>query len=161
MIEALRARREEPDAFCLRHEHIRVRTAECLQFIDVTPAVLGIVQATGVRDGIANVQSQHTTAAVIVNENEPLLLDDLRRTLEALAPRDAAYRHDDFGVRTVNLEPGEPDNGHAHCKALALTTSVAVNVAGGALQLGRWQRIFFLELDRARDRTLSVLVLGR
>jgi thiamine phosphate synthase YjbQ (UPF0047 family) len=58
------------------------------------------------------------------------------------------------------MEPGELANGHAHCKSLYLRTSETVNLLDGVLQLGRWQRIFFLELDRARDRSLSVQILG-
>jgi secondary thiamine-phosphate synthase enzyme len=160
MLESVSPRPKEAGGFTVSHERIRIRTAECLQFVDVTDAVAAIVRASGVQNGLVNVQSQHTTAAVIVNENEPLLIEDLRRSLERLAPRGAAYRHDDFSIRTVNLEPDEPDNGHAHCKALVLTASVMLNVAGGTLQLGRWQRLFFVELDRARERTLSVVVLG-
>lgn len=119
-----------------------------------------IVADSGLRNGIVNVQSRHTTASIIINENEPLLLTDLKRTLERLAPRRHTYRHDDFTVRTVNLEPGEPANGHAHCKGLFLRASESVNVCENTLQLGRWQRIFFVELDRARDRSISLQLLG-
>jgi len=30
----------------------------------------------------------------------------------------------------------------------------------GELLLGRWQRVFFLELDRARDRKVLIQVMG-
>jgi secondary thiamine-phosphate synthase enzyme len=60
----------------------------------------------------------------------------------------------------VNLTPDERRNGHAHCRALLLGSSVAVNVANGRLQLGRWQRVFLVELDGPRTREVSVLVIG-
>jgi thiamine phosphate synthase YjbQ (UPF0047 family) len=80
--------------------------------------------------------------------------------LEAGAPQDGRYRHDDRALRTVNVNEDEPANGHAHCRALVLPTSVCLNVSRGRLVLGRWQRVFFVELDGPRDRALSVLVFG-
>ncbi|MDJ0847190.1 MAG: secondary thiamine-phosphate synthase enzyme YjbQ [Myxococcota bacterium] len=139
---------------------LHVRTRECLEFIDLTDAIAARLHGSGVDHGIVNVQSRHTTSAVLVNENEPLLLEDLKVRLESFAPRGNAYRHDDFSVRTVNMVPGERPNGHAHSKALLLPASVGLNLVAGRLQLGRWQRVFFVELDRARDREISLLVLG-
>ena len=56
--------------------------------------------------------------------------------------------------------PDEPANGHAHCKALFLRASETLAVAGGRPRLGRWQRVFLVELDGPRTRTLSLTVLG-
>ncbi len=106
-----------------------------------------------------SVQSLHTTAAIVVNENEPLLLQDLRAALERAAPRHLAYRHDDFSQRAA-VPPDEPANGHAHCQALFLRASETLGVAGGRLRLGRWQRVFLVELDGPRTRTAAVTVLG-
>jgi len=141
-------------------DRIELQTRECLQFIDLTEPVDSIVRASGIRHGLVNIQSLHTTTGVVVNEHEPLLLHDLQRALERAAPRHRKYKHDDFAIRTVNMTDDERPNGHAHCKALFVPTSVALNVASGRMQLGRWQRIFLLELDRARRRTVSVLVFG-
>ena len=139
---------------------IHLHTSEGLQFIDLTEEVASIVQQAGIRNGIINIQSRHTTAAILVNENEPLLLQDLKRTLERLAPQDVNYFHDDFSIRTVNMGPDEDQNGHAHCKAIFLPTSCVLNIANGQLDLGTWQRIFLLELDRPRERSVSVVILG-
>lgn len=143
------------------HSLIRLHTEACLEFIDITERIAARVADAAVHIGIVNVQSQHTTAALLVNENEPLLLDDFRAALERFAPRSIDYRHDDLRARTVNLEPGEPRNGHAHVKALLLRASESLNIIDGRLHIGRWQRIFLVELDRARDRAVSVLVFGR
>jgi len=141
------------------HNLIRLRTNECLQFVDITDEVEEIVARTGVSHGWVNIQTKHTTTAIIVNENEPLLLEDLKRMLERLAPRSDQYEHNDFS-RRVDIPPDEPANGHSHCKALFLPISVCVNVADGLLQLGRWQRIFLVELDESRERSVSVMVMG-
>jgi secondary thiamine-phosphate synthase enzyme len=141
------------------HSLIRIQTSSCLQFIDLTKEVAGIVARSGVRHGWVNIQTRHTTTALIVNENEPLLLDDLRDLLERLAPRDGEYQHNDFS-RRVDIPPDEPANGHSHCKSLFLPTSVCLNIADGRLQMGQWQSLFFIELDDSRERNISVMVMG-
>jgi secondary thiamine-phosphate synthase enzyme len=142
------------------HDRIRLRTRGCLEFVDVTDDVLECVRQSGVRDGIVNVQSRHTTAAIVVNEPEPLLLDDMRRTLERLAPRDAGYEHDDMERREGPLPPDEPINGHSHCKALFLNTAATLNIVDGEVDLGTWQHIFLVELCSPRNREISVTIMG-
>ena len=148
-----------PAAAC-HHTRICVTTAQPMEFIDLTGRIERMVAESGLHTGLVNIQSRHTTTAIVVNEHEPLLLADFAGLLTRAAPRDASYRHDDMEVRTVNLAPGERPNGHAHCHALLLGSSVSLNVADGRLQLGRWQRVFLVELDGPRHREVSVLVLG-
>ena len=127
-------------------------TQEPIQFLDVTDEVADLVRASGLRDGLATVFSRHTTAAVSIQEAEPLLLEDLRDFLNRSAPVDLHYRHNDFRVRTVHMHEDESPNGHAHCMQLMLGTSETVPVIDGALALGTWQRIFVVELDGPRPR---------
>jgi secondary thiamine-phosphate synthase enzyme len=141
-------------------EPITLRSRSRLEFIDITDAVTEAVGRCGVGRGLVHVQSRHTTTGVVVNENEPLLLEDFRRLLEEWAPRRAAYRHNDLGARE-SVPPGERPNADAHARALLLGHSETLEVAEGRLQLGRWQRLFLVELDGPRLRTVSVLVLGR
>jgi secondary thiamine-phosphate synthase enzyme len=148
-------------AIAARHRTLNLHTDECLQFIDLTAALRQFVDDSGIVNGILNIQTRHTTTAIIVNENEPLLLADLKKTLERLAPQTVSYAHDDFDIRTENLTPDERPNGHAHCKALFLRSSETLNIMNGELDLGRWQRVFFLELDGARPRTISLSLLGQ
>ena len=135
-----------------RHTTIRISTEHPTQFIDLTEGLEALVAAAGIRFGIVNVQTLHTTAAIVVNELEPLLLSDFASLLESAAPRDAGYRHDDVTARTVNVTPDERINGHAHCRALLLAPSASLNVIDGKLLLGRWQRVFMAELDGPRGR---------
>jgi secondary thiamine-phosphate synthase enzyme len=143
-----------------RHRRIQVETQRCLDFIDITDRVRKVVEESQVCDGLVNVQTRHTTTAILVGEHEPLLIEDLVKTLERLAPRHSDYRHDDFEVRTVNMCPDEEKNGHSHCKALFLRSSECLNIVGGRMDLGQWQRIFLIELDRPRSRTVSIVILG-
>ncbi len=126
-------------------------------FLDITEKISEIAKQSKIKTGIINVQSLHTTMAIIVNENEPLLLSDIKNVLEKVAPENGQYNHDNFDLRGVReVKP----NGHAHCKAAFLGPSVCLNIVEGELNLGTWQRVFALELDRPRSRQVSVVVVG-
>jgi secondary thiamine-phosphate synthase enzyme len=139
---------------------IQVATERHLEFVDVTDYVEHCLAESGIREGFAVVFSRHTTAGIRINEHEPLLLEDMAQMLEQLAPQDARYRHDDFTVRTVNLTDNERINGHSHCRSLLLGASECIPVGGGRLLLGRWQRIFLVELDGPAQRELMVQIVG-
>jgi secondary thiamine-phosphate synthase enzyme len=143
-----------------RHLRLHVSTKTAIEFVDITERIAALAANAHVHTGIVNIQSLHTTAAVVLNEHEPLLLADFARLLERTAPAAGRYAHADFTARTVNLVPDERRNGHAHCRALLLSPSVCLNIVDGELQLGRWQRIFFVDLDGPQPRDLSVLILG-
>jgi secondary thiamine-phosphate synthase enzyme len=138
---------------------VHIRTEKPLQFVDVTELVAERVRRSGVGEGMVTVQSRHTTAAIVVNENEPLLLEDFEDLLEGWAPAGRPYRHNDLAAREEPA-PDEKPNGHAHARTLLLGVSVCLNIADGQIDLGRWQSVFLVELDGPRKRTVSVQVLG-
>jgi secondary thiamine-phosphate synthase enzyme len=144
--------------FVYRHTRLRIRTEQATEFIDITDRVAALAAEAGLRLGLINVQALHTTAAVVVNEHEPRLLEDFLARLEALAPRNAAYRHD--ADPSAAADPEQRANGHAHCQALFLTPAACLNVVDGRLLLGRWQRIFLVELDGPRARELAIVMAG-
>ena len=139
---------------------LELRTPGAMDFVDLTDRLADCVDRAGIEHGLVHVQCLHTSAALLINENEPLLHEDFRTLLERWAPRGAGWQHDRLDIRTVNLAPGERPNGHAHARALVLRSAESLNVVGRRLQLGRWQRLFLLECDAARDRIVSVMVLG-
>ncbi len=144
-------------------ENHSFRTGTCGEFVDVTDDVADVVERSEVRSGMALVYSPHTTCAVLVNERESGFIEDFDELLESLVPLKGEYRHDDLSRRTENLEddPHDVPNGHAHCRqALVGSTSQTIPIVDGRLLLGRWQRVFFLELDRARDRRVLIQVMG-
>lgn len=141
-----------------RHSRIRIATERAMQFIDLTARIEAVATEAGIHAGLVNVQTLHTTTAIVVNQAEPLLLVDFDALLARTAPKDAPYRHNDLNVRT--LAPGERPNGHAHYQALLLGSSASLNFADGRLQLGRSQRVFLVELDGPRPREVSILILG-
>jgi secondary thiamine-phosphate synthase enzyme len=144
-------------------ENHNFSTAECGQFVDMTDDLRDLVGRSEVRDGMALVYSPHTTCAILINEREAGFVGDFNTLMESLVPLDGLYRHDDLEARTENLDddPHEIPNGHAHCRhALIGSASQTIPIVDGELMLGRWQRVFFLELDRPRDRRVLMQVMG-
>ena len=141
-------------------ERLSYRSSRAPEFIDITDDVREVLARSGVRHGFVVVFSRHTTAAIRINEAEPLLLADMECMLARIAPPGVYYRHNDLSVRTVNLTEDEDLNGHAHCQHLLMGASEAVPCADGELLLGAWQRIFLVELDCPRQREVIVQVVG-
>jgi len=138
-------------------------TTRCAEFVDLTDDVAETVEKSRVRNGMALVYSPHTTCAVIINEREAGFIQDFEELIPGLVPAASEYRHDDMSARTENLTPEDHEfpNGHAHCKhALIGSASETIPIVDGQLQLGQWQRVFFIELDRARDRKVFIQVMG-
>ncbi|MCH7736233.1 MAG: YjbQ family protein [Chloroflexi bacterium] len=138
----------------------RLKTKCAPEFIDITDWVAQCVAESQITNGFAVVYSKHTTAAVKINENEPLLLEDMKEFLERMSPRENGYQHNNFEIRTVNMNDDESPNGHAHLQHLLLGTSETVPVINGEMQFGTYQSVFFIELDHARNREVMVQVVG-
>ena len=137
-----------------------LQTTKSREFIDITPQVVDFVASSAIQNGCVVVYSKHTTAAIKVTENEPLLIQDMEELLERVAPRDNEYRHNDFKIRTVNMTENERSNGHAHCQHLLMNTSETVPIVDGELQFGRWQSVFFVELDGPSTREVILQIVG-
>jgi secondary thiamine-phosphate synthase enzyme len=145
----------------IKNKILNFQTEKIYHFIDFTSKVKEFVKETEVKDGIVNIQIFNTSAALILNENEPLLLKDIERKLEKLSPKNDNYEHNNLSKRTVNLCENECMNGHSHCNAINLPATITINIVNGELQLGKWQSIMFLELDSARERKVQLQIMGK
>ena len=130
-------------------------TRQKTEFVNLTQLVEQVIDESGVRDGIALVQSLHSTAAVFVNEWQDALLDDFCSLLEQAVPTDAPWRHND--PRYSDCERG---NAASHLRALLLGTSALLAVRGGRIVRGEWQSIILAELDGPRTRSVLLQVFG-
>ena len=139
---------------------LEFKTKGLFDFIDITNQIKDFVKESKIKDGFINIQILHTSAALIVNENEPLLLEDFKKNLEMAASQNIEYQHDDLSKRKVNVCPEECINGHSHCKAIHLLVNTTLNLIDGKLQLGQWQRVFLVELDKPRKRKVQIQILG-
>ena len=142
-------------SFCLQLD-----TQKAPEFIDITDWGCRCVSESKVANGFVVVYSKHTTAAIKINENEPLLIQDMERFLEQFSPRNDCYQHNDFRIRTVNMTPDESPNGHAHLQHLLMGTSETIPLIDGNVQFGNYQSVFFVELDHPRSREVMLQVVG-
>ncbi len=140
---------------------VSITTTKAPEFIDITEHVIAHVENSGVRDGLVSIYSVHTTCAIKINENEPLLISDMESFLKRIAPDDIYYAHNDFSIRTVHMTEDEEPNGHSHCAHLLLSTSETIPVVNGDLILGTYQSVFLVELDpRSRNREVIISSVG-
>lgn len=123
---------------------ITVETSSRTEVVDVTDRVAATIPADA-DDGVCSVFVTHTTAGVAVNEPEPRLLDDVTAVLERLIPAGEGYGHD-----TID------DNAAAHLRSMLAGSAVTLPIRDGALALGTWQAVLFLEFDGPRRRELVV-----
>lgn len=133
------------------------------EMLDVTDDVAALVDEAALSDGVVHLFCPHTSCGLAVTELEDGLHHDFEALLDRIAPVDARYVHDDLAGRTQNLEPDERRNGWSHMRGLIATTpSLTLPIRGGALAVGRWQRVFLVELDGPRlERTVHVQAWGR
>jgi len=122
----------------------QVDTTDRLDVVDITAEIEDRVPAD-IERGLCTVFVKHTTAGVVVNEAEQRLLDDIESYLRELVPRDDGYAHDALD-----------GNADSHLRALLLDESVSVPVREGALDLGTWQSILFIDCDGPRTRSVTV-----
>jgi secondary thiamine-phosphate synthase enzyme len=132
-----------------------VRSEERTEFADITKLVKDALGQAPVTNGIALVNTLHTTCALFVNEFQSALIHDLRALMERLVGDRAGYRHDD--PRYSDCERG---NARAHLRSALLGRSIAVGISDGELALGRFQSIIFAEFDGPRTREVSVQLVG-
>lgn len=135
-------------------------------FTDITDEVQSFVSENF--QGMVNIFSPHTTCSVFLTENELLHLVDVRFFLDKLVPyvkqpegeqRNIKYLHDLISLRN-DVPKDEPINGHSHIRSLFFNSSENVPIENGKLLLGKWKRIFFVELDPNRDRELIITFIN-
>ncbi len=120
---------------------------------DITHRVAGVVEGSGVNEGLVTVFVRHTSASLIIQENaDPSVRRDLQNWLNRLVPEeDELYTHTIEG----------PDDMPAHVKGALTATSLSIPLMDGRLALGTWQGIFLWEhRHRRAERELIVSVLG-
>ena len=138
-------------------EKIHLETKEAYHMIDITHHVTKFITDHKLKNGLVNVFLKHTSCAIVINEfTDPGLLNDFKKRLSEFSPEDREYEHN---VSHVCNGDGCV-NGHSHCNALFLPTSITCQVVHSELNLGTWQRIFLIELDRARPRNINLLFMG-
>ncbi len=97
-------------------------------YINISQDVQGVIDKSGIQEGLCLVNAMHITASVYINDDEPGLLKDYDDFLERIAPHEpiSHYRHNQTGE----------DNGDAHIKRQLMGREVVVAIANSILDLG-------------------------
>ena len=136
-------------------ETIVIDTDQRIELVDLTNRVMEFARQFDIREGLISLWSMHTTCALFINEFQTALLSDMKRFLEEMVARDAEWMHND---------PDHSDcdrmNADSHLRALLLGHNLTLQVSGGEVVLGQWQRILMAELDGPRARSLRIQIFG-
>ena len=138
-----------------RRNHRRRYASSASQLVDLTDTVMAFVRRSGIQEGLLSLWSMHTTCTVFINESQQALEVDIKAFLETAVSRASYYRHND---------PAHSDcdraNADSHLRAMLLGHSVTMQISGGELVVGRWQRVLCGEMDGPRTRTIRAQVQG-
>ncbi|HEX3014724.1 MAG TPA: secondary thiamine-phosphate synthase enzyme YjbQ [Methanobacterium sp.] len=121
-----------------------------VEIIDMTQDLNDILTESKIKDGLVNIFAKHSTAGIVINENESGLVKDFQNTLESLIPKNNNYLHDRID-----------NNADSHIRSFFIGSSETIPIENGSLSLGTWQSVFFVELDGPRTRKFVVTVVGK
>jgi secondary thiamine-phosphate synthase enzyme len=116
-------------------------------FFDITGSVEDIIRKSKVKNGICVMFAVGATSGLLINEDEPMLLNDLRKSLEKIAGENQIYQH--------------AENAHSHIRSSIIGNSQTVPVKDSKMVLGTWQEIMITNFDtRERGREVVVTIIG-
>ena len=131
---------------------ISLHTKGFSDIIDITGFVAGVVEKSQIRNGGVTIFCPGSTGGITTIEYESGVLEDLKKAIERLAPSDIPYAHD---------RRWGDGNGYSHVRAALLGPSLTIPLIRGALALGTWQQVVFIDFDnRKRQRKITVQVMG-
>jgi secondary thiamine-phosphate synthase enzyme len=131
---------------------IHLQTTDQTDILDITQHAEEKVLQSGVENGSMIVFISGATAAVTTIEYESGVINDLRRAIDRIVPRDIAYQHD---------QRWGDGNGYSHVRASLLGPSLAVPIRHKSVLLGTWQQIVVIDFDnRPRKRKVVIQIMG-
>jgi secondary thiamine-phosphate synthase enzyme len=143
----------------IHKKKFEINSTTQIEFMDITDKVQEIIDDSGIREGQVVVYSPHTTMGIVVNHNEPMLLQDFLKIFHRLVPVDSQYSHDLFELRRGKRADGR-SNGQAHCQNLLIGVSEVIPLDKGKMMITERQSVFAVEFDGARKRDIFIQVIG-
>ncbi len=120
---------------------------------NLTSSMMEILDRSGVKNGLFTLFVKHTTASVMIIEDEPGIRVDTRDFWNTTIPAKADWQH--------NTRNQGEDNGHSHLRGQLQGPTLTIPILQGGLTLGTWQQIVLIDFDtRARNRELVVQIMG-
>jgi len=137
-------------------EKIFVKSQQSTELIRITDQVRRAVEMSGLKEGVVNVFTMHTTTAITINEDDSALEQDIARFMTKAVPEDESYAHHRFYRKDGRLAV----NAYSHIRASLLGANVAIPLQGGRMILGTRQNIYLVELDGPQTRGIAVQIMG-
>ena len=123
------------------------------QMENLTSSMKDILNKSGVQNGTFTLFVKHTTASVMIIEDELGIRADTQSFWNAMIPAKPDWQH--------NTRNQGEDNGHSHLRGQLQGPSLTIPIIDGTLTLGTWQQIVMIDFDtRARTRELIVQIMG-
>ena len=133
--------------FKVVNKRVNFNTQGEITFTDLSEEIQETVSSSGIQNGIVHVFAPHATGILILTENNPALLEDIKAFLEEIAPKNGNYQH--------------PSNAHAHLRSMILPPDKTLPIINGQVEFGTWQSLLFVETDvYPRKRTVVIQVIG-
>ena len=140
----------------IKLEKIEVQTRKSQELLDVTEHVERVIKASGVKNGVVNIMTTHTSSGIVVTEGLPCLETDVINKLTDLAPDQGNYYHN----RYLDIDGRLGFNAGAHLRGVISGYHAFFPVEDGKLVKGSRQRVYFAEYDGPLARTFCVQVIG-
>jgi len=134
---------------------IKVSTEGREELYNLSKTVREFVKSSGIRAGLVNVASLHTTSAIFINEWQEALVHDVKSYLASLINKDSYYRHNDPAWSDCDRH-----NADSHLRSLLLGMTLTLQIENGDVVLGEWQSVIMAELDGPRERTVRIQAMG-
>lgn len=123
-------------------------TQGAITFTDLTYRIQQLTKDSEIKNGIVHIFAPHATGILILTENDPALLEDIKNFLEELIPKNDEYNH--------------PSNAHAHLRSILFPPDKTIPIINGEVSFGTWQSLLFVETDvYPRKRTIAIQILGQ
>ena len=120
---------------------------------NITKKISDILTTIKIKNGTVTIFVKHTTASLMIFEDEPGLRKDTKSIWENIVPANKEWQHN-------TLNPGE-DNGHSHLRGQIQGQSLTIPFLKNELALGTWQHIVIIDFDtRARTREIIMQIIG-
>jgi secondary thiamine-phosphate synthase enzyme len=131
---------------------IDVQLKTGLDVCEITPGLDRLIKESSIENGSMSATMVGSTGSITTIEFEPGVVEDLKRSINSLAPPGAEYEHE---------KAWHDGNGHSHVQAALLGPSIALPIRNGRLRLGTWQQVVAINHDnRPRARIIEVTITG-
>ncbi|MEM5815977.1 MAG: secondary thiamine-phosphate synthase enzyme YjbQ [Candidatus Aenigmatarchaeota archaeon] len=131
-------------------KELKFKTKNYYDVIDITDEIEKEVKKSKINNGLISLFLKHNTAALLIQENDETIFEDIKNFLEKMFPLNERYSHSYEG----NI------NATAHLKNLTISRNLVIPIENGKIILGQWQRIILIELFEPRERKVYITIIG-